>query len=66
MSIFHLQSTDETGWELIRELDNVENWSERTKIISKHDHQFYTDCAKVRPNERCGLLFFTIFHNRNL
>ena len=66
MSIFHLQSTDESGWELIRELDNVENWSERTRIISKHDHQFYTDCAKVSLNERRGILRFTNFYNRNL
>jgi hypothetical protein len=33
------------GWDDIRRLDDEENWSERTRIISKQDHQFYLNCA---------------------
>ena len=35
------------GWEQIRALDEVENWAERTRVVSKKDHQYYTECAHV-------------------
>ena len=36
------------GWEQIRALDEEENWSERTSVVSKQDHLFYTACAMVK------------------
>lgn len=34
------------GWEQIRALDEVENWAERTRVVSRQDHQYYTECAQ--------------------
>ena len=34
-------------WSHIRELDEVENWAERTRVVSKEDHLLYTRCAQV-------------------
>ena len=40
------------GWEHIRELDEEENWSERTKVLSKGDHMCHIQYAKVRKPEK--------------
>lgn len=36
------------AWEYIRELDEVENWVERNRVVPKSDHLLYTKCAQVR------------------
>ena len=36
-----------SGWESIRQLDDEENWTERNSIISKQDHQHYSEYAQV-------------------
>lgn len=35
-----------SGWELIRQMDDLETWAERNRVISKQDHILYTECAK--------------------
>ena len=35
------------AWEHIRSLDETENWHERNTVISKTDHQTYTNWARV-------------------
>jgi len=35
------------AWEHIRELDEVENWAERNRVVSKSDHLLYNQCAQV-------------------
>ena len=35
------------GWDHIRALDEVENWVERNRVVSKDDHVYYTSCAQV-------------------
>ncbi len=34
-------------WEAIRNLDDKENWIERTSVLSKDDHQHLLQCAEV-------------------
>lgn len=33
-------------WQEIRELDEEENWTERTQVVTKEDHQLYSEAAK--------------------
>lgn len=35
------------AWEHIRNLDETENWHERNVVISRSDHQTYTNWARV-------------------
>ena len=35
-----------TCYEQIRELDEKENWTERATIVTKTDHQVYTETAQ--------------------
>lgn len=35
-------------WQEIRKLDEEENWTERTQIVTKEDHKLYTEAARVR------------------
>ena len=35
-------------WQEIRKLDEEENWTERTQILTKEDHKLYLEVAKVR------------------
>ena len=35
-------------WQEIRKLDEEENWTERTQILTKEDHTLYLEVAKVR------------------
>ena len=34
-------------WEELRKLDEEENWTERTSVVTKEDHQDYLEAAKV-------------------
>ena len=34
-------------WEELRKLDEVENWTERTSVVTKEDHQEYLEAARV-------------------
>ena len=36
------------AWQEIRKLDEEENWTERTQILTKEDHLLYLEAAKVR------------------
>lgn len=36
-------------WEEIRRLDENELWIERTQVVTKEDHLFYFEIAKVLP-----------------
>ena len=36
------------AWQEIRKLDEEENWTERTQILTKEDHKLYLEVAKVR------------------
>lgn len=44
-----LPTSDEgtSSWSHIRELDEEENWAERTRVVSKEDHLLYARCAQV-------------------
>ena len=35
-------------WEEIRSLDEVENWTERTQVVTREDHQLHIESTKVR------------------
>lgn len=35
-------------WEEIRKLDERENWTERTQVVTKEDHKLYIGIARVR------------------
>ena len=41
-----LSTEGPSTWNHIRELDEVENWAERTRVVSKEDHLLYTRCAQ--------------------
>ena len=41
-------------WEHIRELDEVENWAERNRVVSKSDHLLYNQCAQVGVRDLGG------------
>ena len=34
-------------WQAIRNLDEEENWTERTQVVTKEDHELYTEAARV-------------------
>lgn len=36
------------GWQAICELDEEENWTERTQVVTKEDHKLYSETARVR------------------
>ena len=36
-----------TKWEHIRDLDDNEKWFERTGVVTKAEHQFHLQCARV-------------------
>ena len=42
---------ENTAWEDIRKLDEEQNWTERTQVVTKEEHNFYTETAKVRNEE---------------
>lgn len=35
------------SWEEIRKLDEEQNWTERTQVVTKEDHKLYIDIARV-------------------
>ena len=35
-------------WEEIRKLDDEQNWTERTQVVTKEDHKLYIGIARVR------------------
>ena len=45
-------------WQEIRKLDEEENWTERTQILTKEDHTLYLEVAKVR--KMCQLQVFVL------
>lgn len=47
--VYHHDSKEDptASWEHIRQLDEDENWSERTSVVTKQDHKLYIDCAEV-------------------
>lgn len=36
------------NWEEIRRLDEEQNWTERTQVVTKEDHKLYAGIARVR------------------
>ena len=42
---------ENTAWEDIRKLDEEQNWTERTQVVTKEEHNFYIETAKVRNEE---------------
>ena len=36
------------NWEEIRKLDEEQNWTERTQVVTKKDHKLYIDIARVK------------------
>lgn len=40
------QCNNSPAWDHIRQLDECENWSERTQVVTKGDHHFYLSCAQ--------------------
>lgn len=45
------KSEENTAWEDIRKLDEEQNWTERTQVVTKEEHNFYIETAKVRNEE---------------
>lgn len=45
------------GWQAICELDEEENWTERTQVVTKEDHKLYSETARVRnrPGRSTGV-----------
>lgn len=39
--------TSPSRWDHIRDLDEDEKWYERTEVVTKGEHQFHMQCAKV-------------------
>lgn len=65
------------AWEHIRNLDETENWHERNVIISRSDHQAYTDWARVGniltsvvrpsvslPRRKWWMIWWTVYRDR--
>ena len=51
MDVMHIPLATESmadQWEAIRDLDEKENWIERTAVLSREDHHQLLQCAKVR------------------
>ena len=42
-------------WEEIRKLDEEQNWTERTQVVTKEDHKLNIDAAKVRNIFYCNI-----------
>lgn len=40
-------------WEEIRKLDEEQNWTERTQVVTKEDHKLYIDIARVKNISSC-------------
>ena len=45
------KSEEKTAWEDIRKLDEEQNWTERTQVVTKEEHNLYIETAKVRNEE---------------
>lgn len=46
-------------WQVIRNLDEEENWTERTQVVTKEDHELYTEAARVMNMQE---YFTVVFH----
>ena len=40
-------------WEEIRKLDEEQNWTERTQVVTKEDHKLYIDKKKKKNISSC-------------
>lgn len=45
------------NWEEIRKLDEEQNWTERTQVVTKEDHKLYIDLTRVRNTRVSNVLF---------
>ena len=55
---------ENTAWEDIRKLDEEQNWTERTQVVTKEEHNFYIETAKVRNEEFSStelLIFMSLY-----
>jgi hypothetical protein len=43
----HRNSEEANKWNLIRELDDLENWTERNQVVTKEDHVINCECSKA-------------------
>ena len=58
------KSEENTAWEDIRKLDEEQNWTERTQVVTKEEHNFYIETAKVRNEEFSStelLIFMSLY-----
>ena len=52
-------------WQEIRKLDEEENWTERTQILTKEDHTLYLEVAKVRKMYRLQVFVLIQFETHS-
>ena len=53
-------------WQEIRKLDEEENWTERTQILTKEDHTLYLEVAKVRKMYQLQVFVLIQFETHSL
>ena len=48
------RNSEESRWRMIRELDELENWTERNQVVTKGDHVINCESSRVRWRVTCN------------